>query len=1221
MRITKIYLQNLNSLKTATELDFDAEPLNLAGLFAITGDTGAGKTTILDALTLALYGKIPREAEEGEVMTFGTGKSLAEVEFEVKGERYRSKWSIWRAHEKPEGKLQPSRRELSKWDTENQAFEIIGEKKGEINDLVAAITGLDYNRFCRSVLLSQGEFAAFLKAKATERSELLERITGTAVYSQLSKAAYDRHRIEKQQLEQLEQELGMLDLLNEEAERVLQAELADKKTATAQQQKKVRVLREQHTWLQQLEELKKRQKTLTEEKHTIADQIDDFKPQAARLEAHRRAIPLQLTIQRLEDNALLKQETDRALTDLSAQTPDLEAHLEKTKVQLQEQQLALSSAKKAQAEEAPTIEKVKALDLELANRAKPLAKQQQQLETLKADRSRLKQKIKSLEVQLQAWEQEWKEKEAWRKTNAVYDDLSGDLPRITDEYDQLRQLYLERETKLEKRKSVAQQQQQALWQVEAQQQTRDSLRKELQQAEEQLRGLAPKNYATSRSELLDLLYQEIDRLGEQARQLQELQKLSEAYSELLREQSKLKEQLEGLQAEERRINSALLASLDQLDDWKNELDYRQQIYEQQQMIANYEKDRARLPEGEPCPLCFSTDHPFRQQEVKPFVDEAQRDLKNVQRKHDKELAHHRQLLNEQHENDLKVKQLQGDEVKAISGQVEQQFEALLAYEKQIAEAPPIRPAEKGDHANTKKLAQQVAATQKRLKDRQAVRDQLQQLIRQLDELEKALQSTQQTLQQQQNQAELKRQELDSLTEALTALEDRYTNSQERANQLMGKYGFRFDEQTAKQVFKKLEAAKAEWKTHTAESEQLSRQLEVSRSKLQQQQQQLTEKENAFAEQRAEVETEQKALERLRAERATLFGTKDPIAEQAKRQAAITQMEEQLEAQRETATTAQQQLAQAQTSLKDKKKTQQQLAQKAAQYRQKLGEQALAAGFEDAAVAQQALLPAETAQSIEEEQQRLQQRQLELKRSLKDTQEQLQREQARALTDADAAGLMAQLNEEEEQLSTLLQQLGALTEKLRLQQERKQQAAGLSGKIEKQRQQYRRWAQLNEVIGMADGKKFRTFAQGLTLQKLTQLANVHLKRLHGRYFIQKRNDEELELDIIDTYQADNRRSMNTLSGGESFLVSLALALGLSDLAGRHTQIKSLFIDEGFGTLDDSTLDLAIATLENLQSSGKTIGIISHVKELKERITTQIQVEKKGNGFSQVQVVSV
>ena len=156
-------------------------------------------------------------------------------------------------------------------------------------------------------------------------------------------------------------------------------------------------------------------------------------------------------------------------------------------------------------------------------------------------------------------------------------------------------------------------------------------------------------------------------------------------------------------------------------------------------------------------------------------------------------------------------------------------------------------------------------------------------------------------------------------------------------------------------------------------------------------------------------------------------------------------------------------------------------------------------------------------------------------------------------------------------------------------------------------------------GSADGKVFRAFAQGLTLKKLSELANRHLLQLHGRYLLHKPNDQDLALEIVDTHQANNIRSIHTLSGGESFLVSLALALGLSDLAGRNTQIKSLFIDEGFGTLDESALDLAITTLENLQSKGKRIGIISHVTALKERITSQIQVQKQGSGFSLMEIV--
>jgi DNA repair protein SbcC/Rad50 len=142
---------------------------------------------------------------------------------------------------------------------------------------------------------------------------------------------------------------------------------------------------------------------------------------------------------------------------------------------------------------------------------------------------------------------------------------------------------------------------------------------------------------------------------------------------------------------------------------------------------------------------------------------------------------------------------------------------------------------------------------------------------------------------------------------------------------------------------------------------------------------------------------------------------------------------------------------------------------------------------------------------------------------------------------------------------------------------------------------------------------------LTLLQLVHLANKHLQQLNRRYTIAKAAGNNLDLSIIDGFQADTNRPMTTLSGGECFLVSLALALGLSDLAGKNTNIQSLFIDEGFGTLDERTLEDAISTLENLNNFGKTIGIISHVPMLKEKITTQIRVHKKSGGVSTLEVV--
>ncbi|WP_413702073.1 SbcC/MukB-like Walker B domain-containing protein [Psychromonas sp. KJ10-10] len=160
-----------------------------------------------------------------------------------------------------------------------------------------------------------------------------------------------------------------------------------------------------------------------------------------------------------------------------------------------------------------------------------------------------------------------------------------------------------------------------------------------------------------------------------------------------------------------------------------------------------------------------------------------------------------------------------------------------------------------------------------------------------------------------------------------------------------------------------------------------------------------------------------------------------------------------------------------------------------------------------------------------------------------------------------------------------------------------------------------WELLNKLVGQADGSKFRKFAQGLTLDNLIYLANREMANLDQRYQLKRNVEEELALQVIDCWQANSVRDVKTLSGGESFLVSLGLALALSNLVSHKTQIESLFLDEGFGTLDENTLAMALDALERLNATGKLIGIISHVEALKERINHQIHVHKKaGAGYS-------
>ena len=177
---------------------------------------------------------------------------------------------------------------------------------------------------------------------------------------------------------------------------------------------------------------------------------------------------------------------------------------------------------------------------------------------------------------------------------------------------------------------------------------------------------------------------------------------------------------------------------------------------------------------------------------------------------------------------------------------------------------------------------------------------------------------------------------------------------------------------------------------------------------------------------------------------------------------------------------------------------------------------------------------------------------------------------------------------------------------------------LQQEIELQRNDAHLWIEMRELIGSADGSKFRTFAQSLTLEQMLVSANHHLKELAPRYQLQRVPGAELDLQVIDQDMGDDVRSVESLSGGETFLVSLALALGLGSITSLQTHIKTLFIDEGFGTLDPDTLEIALSCLDSLQASGRQIGLISHVQGLVERVGTRVQITAQGNGHSKVEL---
>lgn len=273
-----------------------------------------------------------------------------------------------------------------------------------------------------------------------------------------------------------------------------------------------------------------------------------------------------------------------------------------------------------------------------------------------------------------------------------------------------------------------------------------------------------------------------------------------------------------------------------------------------------------------------------------------------------------------------------------------------------------------------------------------------------------------------------------------------------------------------------------------------------------------------------------------------------------------------------------------------------------------------AGFSDEKQFLEARLTAEQRNVLSMKAKVLDDGQTDLKARQKDRETRLATEIARNVTDKMLVELEPQFKEYEESLKELRETIAGLKHKLNENKAAGERIKEKQTVIEAQKKECNRWEKLHGLIGSADGKKYRNFAQGLTFELMVSHANRQLEKMTDRYLLIRDDEQPLELNVIDNYQAGEIRSTKNLSGGESFIVSLTLALGLSKMASRKVRVDSLFLDEGFGTLDEEALETALETLSGLQQDGKLIGIISHVSALKERISTQITITPISGGRS-------
>jgi exonuclease SbcC len=1298
MKILAIRGKNLASLAGDFEVDFEQEPLKSAGLFAISGPTGAGKSTLLDALCMALYESTPRLLKAGGNKTLpdgtdfithqdaanllrrGCAEGHAEVDFVgTDGASYRARWSVRRSRGKVGGSLQPTAMTLKSLPD----LTSIGGTKNEVKAEIASRIGLKFEQFTRAVLLAQNEFSSFLKADDNERGELLETLTGSAIYSQISRRAFERAKLEQQELARISDRLADQKPLGESERTQLEH---DSKAANAQltvldvnKNKLESALRwhqddlrfaESEQAAQHQAQQRQQEQAAASQRHSALHSIESI--QAAR--------PLTNEAERLTRSMALAQQ---AMSEGTAKLALAEQSKIDNDLLLAAAQTAQHAAEQAQAAAAPQLDQAKALDAAIAT-LQPAHQQSKQAQTDAANAAAIARKNQSdKQAELASTQQKQQASAHWLAQHAAlkslaenwpaWDILLGQASLSRTELASFTHILANNTQKASEQSAQLEAGQLALADSAAALTTAEQQRQHAsaQYAAIDIKGLShTKQNLEARRDHLSSAEQIARTLAEQSERQQALQQqaknseLAIASSEAAaaQAQQQLPAQHAALAQAERSLKSAEAACAE-----------------------NVETLRAALEADAPCPVCGALDHPYQSSnpQLHAMLASLQAEVTRCRQQtsqseqalatHSAEAASQRRQLGniqaEQAQQQLKAQaEQQAWQDHSIAKEIEQSgvkadlHAAWFATQRSAlqTQADGIAQTEAASHAALQaKDAAQAAfeqATQAHHKNQAAA-----------SAAQQALQQTQAAIQSAQEQSQQSQQRLnDSLKQlapAFAQLGDLSEKGEDTSD---------WQEQWAEapEHFHSRCAHNArQWLEKNKEREQLQQRhatLSVELAALTQahnkaeQEQQRAEKDFASSE---------LALKDKQTQRHALFDGQAVQQIEAQLHSAQQQAKSALAQATQAASDSQQGLTRCAEALQQAKarlasdstalnKTEQELNQWIDNYQStaSAAENIEAAPLNLATLHQ---LLAHDAAWISDERKALQDISNATQQAATIWQERRQQRQAHQLhrpvietelveavassdVDADADAVAnntvstsAKTNTAENPASspiqtvqTALSQLNAERQKIQASvnqlqtsiaqdQARRTQAADILQHMEQQEAKYKLWGSLNELIGSADGKKFRNYAQQITLDVLLGYANRHLYELSRRYRLQRINDT-LALMVIDQDMGDEARSVHSLSGGESFLVSLALALGLASLSSNRVRVESLFIDEGFGSLDADTLRVAMDALDGLQAMGRKVGVISHVQEMTERIATRILVQRTAGGRSLVGV---
>jgi len=610
LRIKKLRFQNLNSLAGEWEIDFTGPAYQGNGIFAITGPTGAGKTTILDAICLALYGRTPRlervNKSSNEIMSRHTGSCFAEIIFETRSGEYCCHWSQQRARKKADGELQPPKHEIA----DLHSGQILENRIRDVATAVEQITGMDFIQFTRSMMLAQGGFAAFLQAPADERAPILEQITGTEIYSEISVRVHQLFSEKKKDLELLQAETRNIRVMTEAEEQELQQLLqlqAEQETAGQEQ---LKVLHEALGWLDRIKEMEQLVSAIQLQWQDFLERQASFRADEERLRLARQAIGLDGPYSRLASMRELHRIEITELEQLAAVIPARKEEQLNAAQILQAALQKLDEARTSRKKEGETARQARDMDLLIKQLGRQIEDLQADGDTAEAACLAWQGKIADAQEKQQKIAEDMAAAAAYLQENARDDTLVTKFSGISRTFRQMEETAGSLQEKLQEHNDL----------LAALREHQDELNLEIfrhKQNQEELQ--AQTDLRQSLQEQLDELLQnhdtrwwraELDKAREYKKQLQELYlrfaMIRQAEEELLFKQKEVQQFAEQQQQMLSVIENHRILS----EKYGREVELLEQQTVLENRIRDLEEERASLEDGSPCPLCGSTHHPY-----------------------------------------------------------------------------------------------------------------------------------------------------------------------------------------------------------------------------------------------------------------------------------------------------------------------------------------------------------------------------------------------------------------------------------------------------------------------------------------------------------------------------------------------------------------------------------------------------------------------------------